>query len=76
MNRSFDNAILMTFGVALGAVLCGVVLVVNEDTAEKAKRICEETGGEMLVTEFNSKTGLTMNCFYPGTFEQPDVTEL
>jgi hypothetical protein len=34
-------------------------------TAEGAAKLCEETGGQLLVTEYNSKTGLTMNCFYP-----------
>jgi putative hemolysin len=34
--------------------------------ASYAVSFCEQTGGEMLLTEYNSKTGLTLNCFYPG----------
>lgn len=34
--------------------------------ASYAVSFCEQTGGEMLLTEYNSKTGLILNCFYPG----------
>lgn len=59
------------FGVIVGAaggVLIGCALMSDAERiseAEKAAELCRVTGGELLVTEYNSKTGLTMNCFYP-----------
>lgn len=34
--------------------------------ASYAMAICKDSGGEALITEYNSQTGLTINCFYPG----------
>lgn len=57
------------FGLAVGlgtivAIAVGVIAGNSPNATEKALRICKETGGKPLVTEYNSKTGLTINCFY------------
>lgn len=48
--------------ICLAAIL--VLIFVAESRTDHALRICKETGGKALVTEYNSKTGLTLNCFY------------
>ena len=64
MNES--HAIMFLAGVLFAGTLA--LAVDNRDKpadAEDAVRLCEETGGTLLVTEYNSVTGLTLNCFYP-----------
>ena len=49
-------------------------------TAAEAAKLCEETGGQLLVTEYSTVTGLTLNCFYSleevGINPEPDSIAL
>jgi hypothetical protein len=56
------DLLLVVCGMVIGA---GAYALITGNEIAKARSLCEETGGQLLVTEYNSKTGLTMNCFYP-----------
>jgi hypothetical protein len=70
-------------GITVTTLICVLVILTAPEpgsTADEAKRLCEATGGQLLVTEYNSKTGLTLNCFYPvedvGITPEPDSISL
>ena len=68
--------------LACGLVLGAIAFSGNDKPAdaEDAVRLCEETGGQLLVTEYNTVTGLTLNCFYEmeevGINPEPDSIAL
>lgn len=65
MNVTIGAIVGLLVGLLLGALLQPGPLLSN--TTDQAVALCKATGGEPLMTEFNSTTGITINCFYPGT---------
>lgn len=65
MNSENVVPALLITTVILALVGMFTSLATRETSVEKAVRLCENTGGTLLVTEYSDEKGLVFNCFYP-----------
>jgi putative hemolysin len=76
MNRVIDVVLTVMIVAVLVCIVAALVRGATRDNgeAELAAKMCADSGGTLLLTEYSSDGGIVLNCFYPAFEEGEDET--